>query len=66
VARGTAGDGSSSTIDVLDRMADDSTRIVVHEPSGIDRPLTATEDDFVFEDEAAVFRAWRSGCRRST
>ncbi len=56
VARGTAGDGSSWTIEFLDRMADDSMRIVVHEPSGIDRPLTATEDDFVFEGETVTLR----------
>ena len=57
VARGIAGDGGAWTIEFLDRTADDSMRIVVHEPSGTGRPLMATEDDFVFGDETVTLRA---------
>ena len=56
VARGTSSDGRTWTIEFLDRMADDSMRIVVQDPSGADRPLTAAADDFVFGDDTVTLR----------
>lgn len=57
VARATAGDGASWTIEFHERHADDSMTLVLVAPDGATRRLTATEDDFGFGDGTVTLRA---------
>ena len=56
VARGTDGAGQAWTLEFRARHDDDSMTVVVREPSGKERTLTLTDDDFVFGDGRVCLR----------
>ena len=56
VARGTDAAGRAWTLEFRARHDDDSMTVVVREPSGKERTLTVTDEDFVFGDGRVSLR----------
>jgi hypothetical protein len=56
VGRGTGADGQAWTLEFTSRQDDDSMTVVLREPSGKERTLTLTDDDFVFGDDSVSLR----------
>ena len=56
VARGAGADGQPWTLELHSRQDDDSMTVVLRAPSGKERTLTLTDDDFVFGEGSVSLR----------
>jgi hypothetical protein len=56
VARGTDAAGAAWTLEFRARHDDDSMTVVLREPTGKERTVTLTDDDFVFGDGRVSLR----------